>query len=34
MNLTDEDVIRAGLGAAAGEMDFYGMLEWIQAHEQ
>lgn len=32
MNLTDEDVVRAGLGAAAGEMDFYGMLEWIWEH--
>lgn len=32
MNLSDEDVVRAGLGAAAGEMDFYGMLEWIWEH--
>lgn len=32
MNLTDEDVVRAGLGAAAGEMDFYGMLKWIREH--
>ena len=32
MNLTDEDIIHAGLGAAAGEMDFYGLLEWIREH--
>lgn len=33
MNLTDEDIIHAGLGAAAGEMDFYGLLEWIRGHK-
>ena len=32
MNLTDEDIIHAGLSAAEGSMKYDGLLDWIQEH--
>lgn len=33
MDCTNEDVVRTGLGVAAGEMWYEELLAWVQEHE-
>ena len=33
MDLTDEDIVEAGLGIASGKMNYEDLLNWINKHK-